>query len=377
LPINFGRVKTDEFDFEFPESQIALTAAPRGLSRMVTVQRGAAPEQPHAVAWGSIGDIASRLSAGDALVLNDTRVLRARLRGQTPQGGRFEALLLKPVDDAVHPLLSERGWRSDEVSVWEAMVKPGKRFRVGDTLQFGPLGESKLAAEVLAVRPDGTRWLAFHLEAGAFFAALEKWGDIPLPPYIDRATTPEDAERYQSVFAEHLGSVAAPTASLHFDEALLSRLEAQGVRLIRVTLHVGAGTFKPVESEWIADHPMHSETYRLTETAAEQVRAVKASGGRVLAVGTTAARVLESCSSRDEKGGFRIQAGVGETRLFITPGYDWKAVDGLLTNFHWPKSTLFMLVSSLLGLPETKRIYADAIQRGFRLFSYGDAMLIL
>jgi S-adenosylmethionine:tRNA ribosyltransferase-isomerase len=370
-------VRTDEFDFAFPPEQIAYTAAPRGNSRLVTIRRSPIAGAPHALFWGSIGDIANGLKPGDALILNDTRVLRARLRGQTPQGGKLEALLLKPVGDAAQGLIAERSWHFDQVSIWEAMVKPGKRFRLGDRHSFGPSGESQLVAETVNVLPDGTRWLAFPLGPDAFLGELEKWGDIPLPPYIDRATTSEDAARYQSVFAEHLGSVAAPTASLHFDEALLKQLEAQGIHLIRVTLHVGAGTFKPVESEWITDHPMHSETYRLTEAAAEKVKAVKAAGGRIIAIGTTAARVLESCSSRTETGDFHIQPGVGETRLFITPGYQWRAVDGLLTNFHWPKSTLFILVTSLLGVSQTKAIYDDAIRKGFRLFSYGDAMLIL
>jgi S-adenosylmethionine:tRNA ribosyltransferase-isomerase len=205
---------------------------------------------------------------------------------------------------------------------------------------------------------------------------LEKFGEVPLPPYIHRAVTAEDEKRYQSVFAQNPGSVAAPTASLHFDEAMLATLRNSGIHLIHVTLHVGSGTFKPVEAEHIVDHPMHSEYYRLTEEAAAKVASVKKAGGRVFAVGTTAARVLESCSRMGPEG-FSIAAGAGETRLFISPGYRWKCVDGLLTNFHWPKSTLFMLVSSLLGLEAAKAIYAEAMQRGFRLFSYGDAMLIL
>ncbi len=403
-------MRTDDFDFDFPENLIALSPAPRGTSRLVTVTRGPQGNPgvtPHVLTWGSVADLPQWLRPGDALVLNDTKVLKARLRGQTPQGGQYEALLLKPVDAipgmvghsriegelrAGHELQPEMSHTGFQQSRWEAMVKPGKRFRVGDKLQFqnssantsitpihtapGLSNATTLHAEVVAIAPDGTRTLAFSMPPWELLAALERFGEVPLPPYIDRAVTADDEERYQSVFAKNPGSVAAPTASLHFDEAMLASLEKAGIHLIHVTLHVGSGTFKPVETEHIADHPMHSEYYHLSEEAAAKVAAVKQAGGRIIAVGTTAARVLESCSSMNAEG-FSIAAGAGETRLFISPGYHWKCVDGLLTNFHWPKSTLFMLVTSLLGVKEAKSIYTEAMQNGFRLFSYGDAMLIL
>jgi S-adenosylmethionine:tRNA ribosyltransferase-isomerase len=206
-----------------------------------------------------------------------------------------------------------------------------------------------------------------------FFGALERAGEIPLPPYIRRAADAADAETYQTVFAENPGSVAAPTASLHLSEDALRALEAKGVRLVKVTLHVGAGTFRPVQTDRIEDHPMHSEAFTLSRESAEALNATRAAGGRIFAVGTTASRVLESCA--DEAGVLHPRSG--ETDIFIYPGYRWKAVDGLLTNFHWPKSTLFMLVASRLGLQRARAAYAEAIRRGFRLFSYGDAMLIL
>jgi S-adenosylmethionine:tRNA ribosyltransferase-isomerase len=397
-------VRTEDFDFVFPQELIALEPAPRGASRLVVVARQGvettsttSPARPREAAsapqpaldilhWGSIADLADLPNLpkgpkpGDALVLNDTRVLRARLRGQTPQGGRFEALLLKPVKtepsaQALHP--GQAPSQASSQTIWQAMVKPGKRFRPGDTLRFGESNHavpSTLTATVLAVREDGTRELGFDIAPSEFFATLERVGEVPLPPYIEREARPEDAERYQSVFARHDGSVAAPTASLHLHQGLLDSLENQGVKIVTVTLHVGAGTFKPVEAENLADHVMHSETYALSAESAAALNAVKARGGRVFAVGTTASRVLETCATGPNQ---ILVPGHGETQLFITPGYRWRCVDGLLTNFHWPKSTLFMLVASLLGLERAKAVYAEAMARRFRLFSYGDAMLIV
>lgn len=345
-------MKTSDFDFAFPEDLIAYTPLQRGASRMLVVDkaRDADPISTHT------RHLIDYLSPGDALVLNDTRVLRARLIASPPSGGRVEALLLKPL--------------AGMTARWEAMVKPGKRFRVGDSVPFS----QGLTATVEEVREDGTRVLAFPLPPDEFHRELEAVGRIPLPPYIKRDAEAADVEAYQSVFAAHPGSVAAPTASLHLSEAMLSGIRARGVDIRMVTLHVGAGTFKPVQSEDLSGHLMHSESYVLPAATAEALNAVKARGGRVWAVGTTVARVLETRAAGS--GAEVFTAGAGETDIFISPGYAWKGVDGLLTNFHWPKSTLFMLVCSLLGTERAKRIYGRAFAEGFRLFSYGDAMLI-
>jgi S-adenosylmethionine:tRNA ribosyltransferase-isomerase len=345
-------MKTSDFDFTFPEELIAYTPRPRGESRMLVVDKAGAAE-PITTLTRRLADF---LSPGDALVLNDTRVLRARLLSTLPSGARVEALLLKPLPGPT--------------TRWEAMVKPGKRFREGERIAFSP----ELAATVESVREDGTRVLAFALDPAGFHRALEAVGHIPLPPYIKRSAESADADAYQSVFAAHPGSVAAPTASLHLSEAMLDELRAHGVHIPMLTLHVGAGTFKPVQSEELEGHVMHSETYVLPAGTAAALNAVRSRGGRVWAVGTTVARVLETRATGS--GAEVFTAGAGETDIFIRPGYAWKGIDGLLTNFHWPKSTLFMLVCSLLGTERAKGIYGRAFAEGFRLFSYGDAMLI-
>jgi len=345
---------TSDFDFSFPESQIAVRPLPRGEARLMIVSaRGDTPP-----AFGQARDLVDILRPGDALVLNDTRVLRARLRGTLASGGGVEVLLLKP-----------GATRPGEGALWECMARPGKKLRPGRRVDFA----TDLWAEVVDVLPEGERVLRFNLAGTAFYDALERAGHIPLPPYIRREADDEDAETYQTVFAESPGSVAAPTASLHLSEEMLAALEAKGVRLVKVTLHVGAGTFRPVQVEHVEDHPMHSEAYTLPAGSARILNETRAQGGRIVAVGTTAARVLETCA--DDAG--VLHARSGETGIFIYPGYRWKAVDGLLTNFHWPQSTLFMLVAAKLGTERAKAAYADAIARGFRLFSYGDGMLIL
>jgi len=347
---------TSDFDFTFPESQIALRPLPRGEARLMVVSAsGATPPT-----FGKARDLVDILQPGDALALNDTKVLRARLRGTLPTGGQCEVLLLKPRADFGQ-------------SAWECMARPGKKLKPGTVVTFG----GGLSAEVVDVLPEGERVLRFDRAGADFYEALERIGAIPLPPYIKRDADEEDAETYQTVFAENPGSVAAPTASLHLSEEMLAALEAKGVRLAKVTLHVGAGTFRPVQAERVEDHPMHTEAYTLPEDSARTLNEVRAAGGRIFAVGTTAARVLETCA--DDRG--VLHARGGETGIFIYPGYRWKAVDGLLTNFHWPQSTLFMLVSAKLGsgpegIARAKTAYADAIARGFRLFSYGDGMLI-
>jgi S-adenosylmethionine:tRNA ribosyltransferase-isomerase len=355
-------MRTADFDFQFPENLIAYHPLARGESRMLVVDR----ERSDALDLGPglltrTRNLIDFLSPGDALVLNDTKVLRARLIGANEAGARVEALLLAP---APTPMAVTGRTR------WEAMVKPGKRFRVGDRAVFS----SRLIATVAEVAEDGTRILEFDLPPHAFHEELEVTGKIPLPPYIRREASEADSGTYQSVFAAHPGSVAAPTASLHLSEAMLEAIGAKGVEIRKVTLHVGAGTFKPVQSEELSGHVMHSERYVMSEETAAALNAVKAKGGRIWAVGTTAARVLET---RAQANGPEVfTAGAGETDIFIYPGYAWKGADGLLTNFHWPKSTLFMLVCSLLGPERAQRAYAEAFAQGFRLFSYGDAMLI-
>ena len=344
-------MRTSDFDFAFPEELIAYAPSPRGESRMLVVDK--AGGEPLSARTRDLGDY---LAPGDALVLNDTKVLRARLVAATPEGSRIEALLLKPLPGPA--------------ARWEAMVKPGKRFRPGARVAFSP----RLTGTVESVGEDGTRVLAFDLDPADFHRELEAAGRVPLPPYIKRDPLATDAEAYQSVFAAHPGSVAAPTASLHLSEAMLEGMRAKGVDIRMVTLHVGAGTFKPVQSEELEKHAMHSESYVLSAETAAALNAAKARGGRVWAVGTTAARVLETRATGYS--GRPFTPGAGETDIFIRPGYAWKGVDGLLTNFHWPKSTLFMLVCSLLGVERAKRIYSGAFAEGYRLFSYGDAMLI-
>jgi S-adenosylmethionine:tRNA ribosyltransferase-isomerase len=364
-------MRTEEFDFPFPEDQIAVRPLPRGEARVMVVS--GAGELPADFplpadaghpdrAFGHAKDLLSILKPGDALALNDTKVLRARLQATLESGAVCEVLLVKPRAGAN---------AAAEFSTWECLARPGRKLRPGTRLAFG--GDTGLTAEVLEILPEGERVLRFDRGGADFLAALEKAGEIPLPPYIRRAADAADAETYQTVFAEHPGSVAAPTASLHLSGELLRAIEAKGVRLAMVTLHVGAGTFRPVQTDRIEDHPMHSETFTLSPESAKILNATKAAGGRLFAVGTTAARVLETCA--DENG--VLQARAGETDIFMYPGYRWKAVDGLLTNFHWPRSTLFMLVASRLGTERAKALYAEAIGKGFRLFSYGDAMLIL
>ncbi len=345
---------TSDFDFTFPESQIALRPLPRGEARLMVISASGTT----ASTFGRARDLVDILQPGDALALNDTKVLRARLRGTLASGGACEILLLKPRADG-----------APDASTWECMARPGKKLKPGTTVRFA----DDLAAEVVNVLPEGERVLRFNLSGMRFYEALERLGNIPLPPYIKRDADEEDAETYQTVFAENPGSVAAPTASLHLSEEMLAALTAKGVRLAKVTLHVGAGTFRPVQVEHVEDHPMHTEAYTLPVESARVLNDTKASGGRIFAVGTTAARVLETCA--DDAG--VLHAHTGETGIFIYPGYHWKAVDGLLTNFHWPQSTLFMLVAAKLGTERAKAAYADAIARGFRLFSYGDGMLIV
>jgi S-adenosylmethionine:tRNA ribosyltransferase-isomerase len=362
---------TSDFDFTFPESQIALRPLPRGEARLMVISASGhlpdgfpLPVDPSSSgqwAFGHAKNLVDILRPGDALALNDTKVLRARLRGRLESGGACEVLLLNP-----------HGSGDSGHAIWECMAKPGKKLQPGRSVEFG----AGLSAEVLDVLPEGERVLRFNLGVPDFFSALEGIGEIPLPPYIRRDADADDAETYQTVFAKNPGSVAAPTASLHLSEAMLVAIAAKGVRIAKLTLHVGAGTFRPVQTDHVEDHPMHSEAFTLPSEATDVLNNTRKSGGRIFAVGTTAARVLETCAGHDGI----LAPRSGETCIFIYPGYRWKTVDALLTNIHWPKSTLFMLVAARLGKNGTERAksaYAEAIARGFRLFSYGDGMLIL
>lgn len=299
-------------------------------------------------------DLPSFLKAGDVLVVNDTRVLPARLTGRRGEA-RIEATLTTEIAPGV----------------WRAFARPGKRLRVGDTVTFA----EDLSAVVADKHDSGEATLRFDMNRPAFAAALRRHGAPPLPPYIKRAdgARPEDVEDYQSLFAERDGAVAAPTASLHFTEALTQALEEKGVRRVSVTLHVGAGTYLPVKSENVRDHRMHSEWGEVSEAAANEIAEAKAAGGRIVSIGTTPLRILETAAAANGA----VLPFKGETSIFITPGYRFKAVDALMTNFHLPKSTLFMLVSALMGRRRMLDAYAHAIQERYRFFSFGDATLLL
>ena len=297
-------------------------------------------------------DIADLLRAPDVLVVNRTRVLRARLLGTRASGAPAEILLLKPLGDGRY----------------EAMVSPGGKLRPGRRVTFAP----GFSAEIVEMTERRTRIVRLESEL-PLDEAIEKFGHVPLPPYIERPDAVEDAERYQTVYAKEAGSVAAPTAGLHFTPTLLDRVSSAGVARAEVLLHVGAGTFKPVEVEDPSAHVMHEEWYSVSPEAAELVNARRANGGRVWAVGTTSVRTLESAA--DERG--VVRAGSGETRIFIRPGYQFHVVDCLVTNFHLPRSTLIMLVAALAGYELTMRAYREAVEREYRFYSYGDAMAVL
>ncbi|MBR9988374.1 MAG: tRNA preQ1(34) S-adenosylmethionine ribosyltransferase-isomerase QueA [Gemmatimonadetes bacterium] len=356
---------TSAFDYDLPPDLIASRpAAERDASRLLVVRR-----DRDTFEHLTFRDIASLIDPGDVLVLNETRVFPARLLGTRAGGGAAEIVLLQPAagGSAQHstsaPDLSS-AWPDE----WIALVRPGARLRAERTVRIA----DDLSVEVLEVRADGTRRVRLHTPLDTR-SAIERYGHIPLPPYIERAAEPADAERYQTVYARAEGSVAAPTAGLHFTPALLSALRERGVCIATVVLHVGVGTFRPVEAEDPADHPMHEEWYEVTEEAVGRMNDARRSGGRLWAVGTTVARTLESAA--DDVG--IIHAGSGWTRLFIRPGYRFRAVDALITNFHLPRSTLLMLVSAFAGYERTRAAYEAAIGEHYRFYSYGDAMAIL
>jgi len=341
--------RTADYDYELPPERIAQAPlARRDDSRLMVVRR-ATGEIEHA----RFGDLPNLVSAGDVLVLNTTKVLRARLLGRRASGAPAEILLLHPVD----------GDR-----IWEAMVSPGGKLRPGRTVHIADAFD----AEVLEMTERRTRLVRLHTSEPVR-EAIARHGHVPLPPYIARSDEAADATRYQTVFAREEGSVAAPTAGLHFTDATLDILAAKGVHRADVLLHVGAGTFKPVEVADPAEHVMHEEWYQVREQAADTINSVRAREGRVWAVGTTSARTLESVT--DESG--IVHAREGETKLFIRPGYRFRAVDKLITNFHLPRSTLLMLVAAFAGYELTMQAYRTAVADGYRFYSYGDAMAIL
>ncbi len=341
-------MKTSDFNYELPEELIAQEPLEdRASSRLLVLHKDTG-EREHK----HFREIRDYLRAGDCLVINDTRVLPARLFGErVGTGAVIEVLLLV----------------RRELDVWEVLVRPGRKARPGDRISFGG---GRLTAEVLTIVEDGNRLVRFHYD-GVFEAILEELGEMPLPPYITHKL--EDKTRYQTVYAAHDGSAAAPTAGLHFTPELLKEIEEMGVKIANVTLHVGLGTFRPVKVDDVLDHEMHSEYFVVEEEQAAIMNEAKRNGGRIFAVGTTSTRTLESVT--DENG--VIQAKSGWTKIFIYPGYTFKAVDCLITNFHLPESTLIMLVSALAGKELVMETYAEAVRERYRFFSFGDAMLIL
>ncbi len=341
-------MKIEEFDFNLPEELIAQTPLKdRAASRLLIVNPFSKEIEHH-----QFPHIVDELNAGDCLVLNDTRVMPARLFGiKEETGAHIEVLLLKQL----------------EKNRWETLVKPAKRVKIGTTISFG---DGLLRATCTDVLDHGGRIFEFSYE-GIFYEVLEKLGEMPLPPYIHEKL--EDRERYQTVYAKEIGSAAAPTAGLHFTEEILEKIRNKGVEIVFITLHVGLGTFRPVSSETIEEHEMHSEFYSISESAAETINRVKEQGGNVIAVGTTSTRTLETVASKYDG---KIKAEQGWTDIFIYPGYEFKWIDGLITTFHLPKSPLVMLVSALAGKETIVHAYSEAIKERYRFFSFGDAMFI-
>ncbi|MCI7805301.1 MAG: tRNA preQ1(34) S-adenosylmethionine ribosyltransferase-isomerase QueA, partial [Oscillospiraceae bacterium] len=340
-------MKKSDFYYDLPEELIAQTPVePRNHSRLMKIDRESG-EITHARFY----NLCDYLKKGDLLVLNDSRVLPARLYGEKKGTGSFIEFLL----------LEQKGDK-----VWEIICRPGKKAKVGTEFSFG---NGKLNAVVTEVKDDGNRIVKFECE-GNFYAVLDEIGQMPLPPYITKKL--EDKERYQTVYSKEIGSAAAPTAGLHFTKEMLEEIKAMGVDIAYVTLHVGLGTFRPVKEDDILKHKMHSEHYHLSEETAEKINRTKAAGGRVIAVGTTSCRTLESMQLENGL----VKSGDGYTDIFIYPGYKFKLLDGLVTNFHLPESTLIMLVSAFLGYEKTMNAYKVAVEEKYRFFSFGDAMVI-
>lgn len=338
---------TKDFDYDLPKEQIAQTPAQkRDCSRLLVVNKNEnTTEDRH------FHDIIEYLNPGDLLIMNDTRVLPARIFGYKENtGGKIELLLLKR--------------RSDQI--WETMVKPGRKAQPGVRLNFGP----NLKGEILEKIDGGLRTIRFEYE-GVFEEILDEIGTLPLPPYIHEQL--KEQERYQTVYAKNTGSAAAPTAGLHFTKDLIRQIKEKGVNVADVTLHVGIGTFRPVKTDQLKDHHMHEETYRISQETVDLIKKTKANGGRVIAVGTTSVRTLESVAQKFDGD---LQACSGNTSIFIYPGYKWQVVDALITNFHLPESTLLMLVSAFYNREAVLKIYQEAIEKKYRFFSFGDAMFL-
>ena len=339
-------MKTQDFWYDLPEELIAQTPLQqRDASRLLVLDR-----ESGAFSHRHFFDIAEFLKPGDCLVMNNSRVLPARLLGNRPTGGAVEVLLLRDLGQ----------------KRWECLVKPGKKMQAGQEVIFG---NGELTATVAAVQDDGNRVVEFHYE-GIFLEVLERLGKMPLPPYIKAELA--DQERYQTVYSKETGSAAAPTAGLHFTNELLDKIRAKGVKTAFVTLHVGLGTFRPVKADSITDHHMHAELCMMSEETAAVLNETKRSGGRVICVGTTSCRTLESLVNED--GSFEAKSRW--TDIFIYPGYAFRAMDGLITNFHLPESTLVMLVSAFAGRENVLNAYAEAVKEKYRFFSFGDAMFI-
>lgn len=341
-------MKRQDFYYELPEELIAQDPLEdRSSSRLLVLDR-----KSGAVSHHVFREITEYLHEGDCLVINDTKVIPARLIGsKIGTDARIEVLLLK----------------RKENNIWETLVKPGKKAKVGTKISFGG---GLLVGEVIDIVEEGNRLIRFSFE-GIFEEILDQLGQMPLPPYITHQL--QDKNRYQTVYAKHTGSAAAPTAGLHFTPELLKEIEERGIEIAKVTLHVGLGTFRPVKVDEITDHHMHSEFYQIDEEAAAKINKAKESGGRVICVGTTSCRTVESAA--DEGG--RLEAKSGWTEIFIYPGYRFKTLDGLITNFHLPESTLIMLVSALAGRENVLAAYEEAVKERYRFFSFGDAMLVI
>jgi S-adenosylmethionine:tRNA ribosyltransferase-isomerase len=340
---------TSAFDYQLPPELIAqYPAEQRDESRLLVLDRASGT-----IDHRTFRDIVYYIPAEDALVLNETRVFPARLLGKRAGEGEAEILLLRPLAQPQH---------------WEALVRPGAKLRAGKRVVIAP----DLSVDIVDVLPNGNRVVRLDT-AGDAAALIDKYGQIPLPPYMERPAEALDRERYQTVYAKERGSVAAPTAGLHFTRSLLNELAQQDVHIIKILLHVGVGTFRPVEVEDPDEHIMHDESYQITEQAADDMGAVREGGGQVWAVGTTVTRTLEAASAEAGK----VNAGAASTNLFIRPGYRFKVVNHLLTNFHLPRSTLLMLVSAFGGHELVMEAYAEAVKERYRFYSYGDAMLIL
>lgn len=348
--LDVNNMKKSDFYYDLPEELIAQTPIePRNASRLLKVDR-----KTGEIVHSHFYNLCDFLKKGDLLVLNDSRVLPARIYGEKSDNGSFiEFLLLHEIKNLE----------------WEILCRPGKKAKVGTKFSFGNI----MTAEITGVLEDGNRTAKFTLADGYnIYTALDEIGQMPLPPYITKKL--ENKERYQTVYSNEIGSSAAPTAGLHFTKEMLADIKSKGIDLAYLTLHVGLGTFRPVKEDKVLDHKMHTEHYELSAEAAEKINRTKQNGGRVISVGTTSCRTLESVAA---KHGGKIVADEGDTDIFIYPGFEFKAIDGLITNFHLPESTLIMLVSAFLGYDKTMNAYREAVKEKYRFFSFGDSMAIL